>query len=219
MININLIPKDLIPKKRNFLPHLAITALAVILLLWYGGSIVKTYAEKKSKEERIQFLKQEISKLDFVEEKLKEQQRQKALVADKEKAVSQITSNRTIWAYELRLLAGLIPPKAWIDKLELAQNKRMILVEAKNPKAGQKGQPDMITKRESQTYSVLRITGYALSPSREEGISLIGELISNMRNDENFSLRFLDPEMRTIERKDYEGETVMKFVIECEIAS
>ena len=218
MIDINLIPKDLIPKKRNFLPHLILAALAVILLSLYGSSLAITYAELGSKDGEIQSLKNDIAKLDYVVEQLDELQQQKNLVEDKEKAVNQITSGRTVWSHELYILAGLMPKEIWLEKLELSSRRRPVTVVVPNPKAGQKGQPDTLSKIELRSFPALRITGYALSPHREKGVSLVGELIANMKSNEVFSMRFISPEMRTIERKDYRDETVMKFVMDCEIA-
>lgn len=218
MININLIPKELIPKRRNFIPHLAIVALAIILLSWYGSSLLITYAQIGSKEAEIQSLKIEIAKLDDVVERLEEQQRQKKLVEDKEKAVRQITSGRTLWSHALHVTAGLVPKEIWLDKLEMSTRRRPVTVRVPNPNAGKPDQPPTLTKTELRAFPALRITGYALSPHREKGVSLVGEFISNMENDEIFSMRFVTPEMRTIEREDYEDETVMEFVMDCEIA-
>ena len=218
MIDINLIPKELIPKKRNFLPHLIMAALAVILLSLYGSSLAITYAELGSKDGEIESLKSDIAKLDYVVARLDELQQQKNLVQDKERAVNQITSGRTVWSHELYTLAGLMPRDIWLEKVELSSRRRPVTVIVPNPKAAQKGQPETLSKTELRSFPALRITGYALSPHRERGVSLVGELIDNMKNDEIFSMRFVSPEMRTIERKDYSDETVMKFVMDCEIA-
>jgi Tfp pilus assembly protein PilN len=218
MIDINLIPKELIPKKRNFLPHLVLAALAVILLSLYGSSMAITYAELGSKESEIQALNADIAKLDYVVARLDELQQQKNLVEAKEKAVHQITSGRTVWSHELHTLASLVPKDMWLEKVELSSRRRPVTVVVPNPKANQKGQPPTLSKVELRSFPALRITGYALSPHRERGVSLVGELIANMKNDEIFSMRFISPEMRTIERKDYRDETVMKFVMDCEIA-
>jgi len=218
MIDINLIPKELIPKKRNFLPHLILAALAVILLSLYGSSLAITYAELGSKDGEIQSINNDIAKLGNVVERLDELQQQKNLVEDKEKAVNQITYGRTVWSHELYILAGLMPKEIWLETVELSSRRRPVTVIVPNPRAGQKGQPDTLSKIELRSFPALRISGYALSPHRERGVSLVGELISNMKNDEIFSMRFTSPEMRTIERKDYRDETVMKFVMDCEIA-
>jgi hypothetical protein len=69
-----------------------------------------------------------------------------------------------------------------------------------------------------KAFPALRMTGFALSPRREKGLNLIGELIRNIKRDEVFSLRFIAPEIRSIERQAYQEETVMKFIMDCEIA-
>jgi Tfp pilus assembly protein PilN len=218
MIDINLIPKSLIPKKRNFLPHLVIAAIAVILLSWYGSSLAISYAELASKDGQIASLEEDIAKLDYVVERLNELNRQKKLVEDKEKAVNQITSGRTIWSHELYVLSGLVPKDIWLEKVELSSRRRPVTVTVPNPKAHVQGEPPTLTKTEVRSFPALRITGYALSPRREEGVRLVGEFINNMKIDETFSLRFVNPEMRTIERKEFREEIVMKFVMDCEIA-
>ena len=218
MIDINLIPKELIPRKRNILPHLVIAALAIILLSWYGSSLAVTYAELGSKEGEIQSLKEDIADLGDVVERLEELQWQKKLVEDKEKAVRQITSGRTVWSHELYVLAGLVPKEIWLEKVELSARRRPVTVTVPNPNAGKQGQPATLTKTQLRSFPALRITGYALSPHREKGVRLVGDFISNMKNDEIFSMRFVSPEMRTIEREEYQNETVMKFIMDCEIA-
>ena len=108
--------------------------------------------------------------------------------------------------------------KEWLDEINMSTRKRPVTVEVANPNR-KPGEPETITKTVIQSFPALRMTGFALSPKREKGVSLIGEFIRNVKQDEEFSMRFIAPEMRSIERKKFNDQTVMKFVMDCEIAN
>lgn len=217
MINVNLLPRELVPKKRNFLPYVAVAALAGVLFLWYGSSLATSFSELGTSKAELKGLQDDIAKLEDVVAQVKQLEQEKQLVTQKENAVAQITSGRTVWSHELYVLAGLIPDGVWLDQLGLSTRRRPVTVDVPNPNRGA-GQPPTIKKTVVQSFPALRASGFALSPHREKGLSLVGELIHSMKTDETFSKRFVEPEMRSIERQDFRDETVMKFVMDCEIA-
>ncbi|RJP64272.1 MAG: hypothetical protein C4532_19440 [Candidatus Abyssobacteria bacterium SURF_17] len=216
MIRINLLPKELVPKKRNFLPHVAIAALAALLLLWYSGGLVATYAELSRSKDELAQLREDIAKLEDVVNQVKQLEQDKLLLSQKEQAVAQITTGRTVWSHELYVLADLVPQGMWLDHVSLSSRRRPVTVEVPNPNT-QPGQPRTIQKTVIQSFPALRLTGYALSPDRERGLELVGQLINNIKQHEVFSKRFIWPEMRSIERQAFKEHTVMKFVMDCEI--
>lgn len=218
MIKINLLPKDLVPKKRTFLPHMAVIGLAVVLFIWFGGSVIATYTELSAKKREFAKLQKELDGLKDVVAQVNQLEREKQLLSKKEQAVIQITTGRTVWAHELYILAKLMPDEIWLEHVDLSSRKRPVTVEVPNTNRTP-GQPPTIKKIVVQSFPALRLTGYALSPQREKGVELVGDLIRNMKSDEVFSKRFVSPEMVSIERQKYKNETVMKFVMDCEIAS
>ncbi len=218
MIKINLLPKDLLPKKRNFLPHVAVAVLAAILLVYFGGSVAATYSELNAKKREFAKLQNELAQLKDVVAQVKQLEQEKQLLSKKEQAVIQITAGRTVWSHELYVLAGLVPDEIWLEHVDLSSRKRPVTMEVPNTNRSP-GQPPTIKKIVVQSFPALRLTGYALSPQREKGVELVGDLIRNMKSDEIFSKRFVSPEMLSIERQQYKNQTVMKFVMDCEISS
>lgn len=217
MIKINLIPKELVPKKRNFVPHLAVAAVAGILFIWFAGSLYATFTTLRVNKGHLKGLEQELVQLQDAVDQVKLLEKEKELLSQKEQAVEQITSGRTAWSHELFVMAGLVPEGIWLDHVNLSTRRRPVTVQAPNPNR-QPGQPATIEKTVVQSFPALRLTGYALSPHREKGLELVGKLINNIKNDDVFSKRFVSPELSTIERQDFCGNTVMKFVMDCEIA-
>jgi Tfp pilus assembly protein PilN len=217
MIRINLLPKEFLPKKRSLAPHLAVAALAVVLFLWFGSSLAATYSELSAKSNELIAIQGELSQLEDIVKQVKQLEQDQMLVSDKEKAIQQITAGRTVWSHELYALAGLVPQEIWLEQLSLSTRRRPVTVETPNPNRSS-GQPATIKSVVVQSFPALRITGYALSPQRERGVELVGEFIRGMKQDEAFSKRFVSPEMISIERQDYKDQTVMKFVVDCEIA-
>jgi Tfp pilus assembly protein PilN len=216
MIRINLLPKNLVPKKRNFLPHVAIAVLAAVLLLFYSGGIVATYSELNQSKDELAQLRDELTKLEDVVKQVRQLEQDKLLLSQKEQAVAQITSGRTLWSHELYVLADLVPQGMWLDHVSLSSRRRPVTVEVPNPNT-QPGQPRTVQKTVVQSFPALRLTGYALSPDRERGLELVGQLINNIKQDDIFSRRFIWPEMLSIERQEFKEHTVMKFVVDCEI--
>ena len=217
MIKINLIPKELVPKKRNFLPHVAVAVLAGLLLLWFGSSLAASYAELENSKAHLKYLEEELVKLEDAVAQVKQLEQEKMLLSQKEKAVEQITSGRTVWSHELYVMAGLVPEGIWLERVDMSTRRRPVTVQVPNPNR-QPGQPPTIEKTVVQSFPALRLSGYALSPHREKGLELVGKLIYNIKIDNVFSTRFVAPELKSIERGEFYDSTVMKFVMDCEIA-
>jgi Tfp pilus assembly protein PilN len=216
MIKINLIPRGLVPKKRSYLPHVAVAALAVLLLSWFGNSLASTYSELDRSRNQLGALQEEMSGLQDAVAQVKQLEMEKALLTQKEQAVVQITSGRTVWSHELYILSGLVPNGIWLERVNISSRRRPVTVQVPNPNRNP-GQPPTVEKIVIQSFPALRLSGYALSPHREKGLELVGSLITNMNMDEVFSKRFISPELRSIERQEFKEHTVMKFVMDCEI--
>jgi hypothetical protein len=213
MISINLLPKKFVPKKRNFIPHMAIVALAALLFLWFGNSLATTYSALGDSQEELRRLREDLAKVEDAVKQVKQLEQDKLLLSQKEQAVAQITTGRTVWSHELYVLAGLVPNDIWLEQVSMSSRRRPVTVMVPNSR---RGQPP-VEKTVIQAFPAIRFTGYALSPRREKGVELVGEFIRNMKDDETFSRRFISPEMLSINRNEYEEQTVMKFVVDCEI--
>ncbi len=217
MINVNLLPRELIPKKRNIIPHIAMAGLAVVLFIWYGTTLATMSIKLSRGQNDLRAINSDIAKLDEVVKQVERLEQEKLLVSKKQQAVEHMMAGRTLWSHELHSLAGLVPEGVWLDKIGLGTRRRPVTMEVPNPNR-KPGQPPTIQKTVVKAFPALQMTGFAVSPRREEGLSLVGEFIANMKSDETFSLRFVSPEMRSIERERYENRTVMRFIMDCEIA-
>jgi hypothetical protein len=216
MINVNLLPKELIPKQRNLIPHLLIAGLAVVMFISYGTSLATKAVRINGGKENIAALESDIARLDDVVKQVERLEREKLVVFKKRQAVDQIMSGRTMWSHDLYTLASLVPEGVWLDQVGLGTRRRPVTEEVPNPNR-KPGQPPTITKTVIKAFPALELKGYAVSPQREKGLNLVGEFLRNVKQDDVFSLRFIDPEMRSITRELYENHTVMKFVMDCEI--
>ena len=72
MIIINLLPKELVPKRRNFVPHLVIAGIAVVLFFWFGGSLAASFSELNARQNDLAGLKEDLAKLDDVVKQVKQ---------------------------------------------------------------------------------------------------------------------------------------------------
>ena len=216
MIHISLLPPELVPKRRNVLPYVAVAGLAVVFTLWIISSVLGVQSQRKQKTAQRDQLRIELDSyadaVHQVELLIEEQER----FASKEEAIGEITAGRTVWSHEMYQLAGLVPEEIWLREMKLGHRRRVVMVEKPNPNRARGAPPTIITS-EARQFPALVLTGYALSPYREEGVRLVGEFITNIKQDSEFTLRFRNPEMKMIERRDFEGETVMQFVMDVEI--
>jgi len=218
MINVNLLPRNLIPRQRNLIPHLVVGGLAIVLLIWYGSTLATMSIKLSRSEQNLEAINIDIAKLDDVVRQVRQLEQEKLYVSKKEDAVEQMMSGRTLWSNELCTLADIVPKGVWLDEIAISSRRRPVTVEVPNPNR-KPGQPPTIEKTVVQAFPALRMTGYALSSKREKGLNSIGAFIRNIKGDEEFSLRFIAPEMRSIERQQISKQTVMKFVMDCEIAN
>jgi hypothetical protein len=183
----------------------------------YGSNMtIKLVKLSRAKDDLVS-IEQEIAKLQEVVNQVEQLEIEKQIASKKEEAVRQIMTGRTLWSHELRVLADLVPDGVWLQEVKIGTRKRPVTEMVPNPNRSP-GQPPTIEKTVVKPFPALRITGYALSPRREKGLSLIGEFIRNTKTDDVFSMRFISPEMRSIDRDIYADQTVMKFVMDCEIA-
>lgn len=216
MIHINLLPAALIPKRRNILPYAAVAMLAVMFTGWIVSAQLAVRAERKHKTATRTALQAELDSyaetVRQVQNLIAEQDR----LAQKETAIAEITAGRTVWSHDMYTLAALVPEEIWLRDMRLGERRRPVMVEKPNPNSA-RGQPPTITVPEIRTFPAIVLTGYALSPYREEGVRLVGELITNMKQDDTFATHFVEPEMKTIERERFEDHTVMQFVMDVEI--
>lgn len=217
MININLLPKELIPKQRNFIPYIVLVGIAAVMVIMFGTQVLIKSVQLGNRHEDLVAIEGEISNLQDIVSQVEQLQQEKLLVSKKEDAVEKIMVGRTLWSYELYTLAGLVPEGVWLDEIKISTRRRPVTMQVPNTNR-KPGQPPMIEKTVVKSFPALRMTGYALSPQREKGLSLIGEFIRNVKTDEVFSLRFIAPEMRSIDRDRYMDQTVMRFVMDCEIS-
>jgi Tfp pilus assembly protein PilN len=217
MITINLLPKELIPKQRNFIPYILIAGLAAVLFIMYGTRLTIMSINLSRGHETLRRYEADIGKLDDVVRQVEQLEMEKQIVTKKEDAVELIMTGRTLWSHELRTLADLVPEGVWLEEVKISSRKRPVTETVPNPNRSP-GQPPTIQKTIVKSFPALRMTGYALSPQREKGLSLIGEFLRNTKKDDIFSMRFISPEMRSINRERFNEQTVMKFVMDCEIA-
>jgi hypothetical protein len=162
-------------------------------------------------------IEQDIAKLQEVVDQVEQLEIEKQIASNKEEAVKQIMTGRTLWSHELRVLADLVPEGVWLEEVKISTRKRPVTIMVPNQNRSP-GQPPTVEKTVVQSFPALRMTGYALSPRRETGLSLIGEFLRNTKTDDVFSMRFISPEMRSIDRERFADQTVMRFVMDCEIA-
>lgn len=216
MIHINLLPPELVPKRRNIVPYVLVVFLAAGLTLALLNSYWGVQRERARLETERDRVQAELDSYAATVEKVELLMAQQDRLALKEEAIREITAGRTAWSHELYELSWLVPEEIWLQEMTIGERRRSVMVEKPNPNR-QPGAPPTITVAEIRSFPALVFTGYALSPYREEGVRLVGQFISHIKQDPEFATRFVDPEMRTIERKDFEGKTVMQFVMDVEI--
>lgn len=216
MIHINLLPDALIPKRRNVVPYVGVGAVAVVMVLWLITAQLSVRGERK----RALVLRTELqTELDSYAETLRQVEllvAEQDRLSQKETAIQEITAGRTVWSHELHELATLVPGQIWLNDMKLGERTRTVPVQQPNPNTAA-GQPLTITVMQSRSFPAVMLQGYALSPYREEGVRLVGEFITNIKEDPEFAVHFADPEMRTIERREFEDHTVMYFTMDVEI--
>jgi len=218
MIHINLLPAELIPKQRNIAPYVAVGVFAIVgtlFLMFSFLGVQRMRAEKLG--QRVQ-LENELRSYDDEIAAVEKLRARDAQLSEKEEAIDQITAGRTVWSHEMLELAGLVPERIWLSEMRLSERRRAVEVEKPNPNRSA-GAPPTIKTTEIRSFPALAFTGYALSPYREEGVSLVGAFIQNMKDDTEFSLHFVEPEMKTIERDEFADEVVMRFTMDVELGS
>lgn len=205
MIEINLMPKELIKKKVE-LPSLSILPVVIAILAVHlilavsanlkAGSLVNL--EKKW---------QEIAPENEKAEKIKSELTSFRNMID---AIGELIQGRTSWGKKLSDLSDAMIPGVWLNKLWLEQKIIVEKFEPKNVPDGVESQP--LTRK--KIIKSLHIEGSVIATGGEETAE-IGRFIRSLKNNAAFFADFKDIEATSIQRSRLKELEVMDFELVC----
>lgn len=214
MITINLLPKHLRPVKRTPIPHILSILVLLAAIAAMGFVFVTVRAQLILERNELEGVKQEVANLQDVVDEYDQLLTEKARVAEKIKAIEEISSDRIIWSRQLYNLSRLAPDNLWYTEIAVATKKG----EKTEPMIGTDGkvvidpgtnQPRMRTV--TIDIPVLRVKGYVIETP--DGRLDTGSFARATENDEEFSALFQFEPPR-VEDTVYEGYRVREFTFE-----
>ncbi|MFO7976042.1 MAG: hypothetical protein R6V12_15565 [Candidatus Hydrogenedentota bacterium] len=214
MITINLLPKHMRPVKRTPVPHILSILVLVAAIVAMGFVFVAARAQLMVVRNDLAGVTQELADLQDVVDEYDQLLKEKARVADKIKAIEEISSDRIIWSRQLYNLSRLAPDNLWYTEITVATKKG----EKSEPMVDSDGKVvvDPKTKQprmRSVTINIpiLRVKGYVIETP--DGRLDTGSFARAAENDEEFSSLFQFEPPR-VEDTVYEGYRVREFTFE-----
>ena len=215
MINVNLLPPELRPVRKNPMPYIGVTIAGAVVIIALLSIFMVNQRAVANKEDELEGLKGELERVRESAEKVKELEAKEVSIAAKDKAIKEITADRIVWSEQLYYLARLMPDDVWLKDVEVETKTRKVMVP--NPDADKEGQPPM--KSKVVQYQSLTLTGYALSDKEEMGVNLVGVFVRAIENDPDFTRYFKSPEPRLLKDEEFAGINVKEFEVNCEIVT
>jgi len=224
MIEINLLPQEMRKKEPRFksidlgeidfknlpLKNIAIVAAVVLiglhLLLFVSGA----YSKSKITDFTKKYSSIEAQNKDALS--LKEQV---DLIHRKVAAIDELMVKRFAWSKKLNDLSDSVTPGIWIASLEYNEklSERSIQLIQKST-GGKDKAPAPKKSTEKMMLKNLIISGYASSMG-EQGTSLIGKFIQNLKDNPGFYADFYEIELGSIRAEKIKDQEVMSFKLTC----
>ncbi|MEA3364990.1 MAG: hypothetical protein U9Q79_05060 [Candidatus Hydrogenedentes bacterium] len=214
MITINLLPKHLRPVKRTPIPHILSILVLVAAVVAMGLVFVTVRAQLIVVRNQLAGVNQELGELQGIVDEYDQLLKEKARVADKIKAIEEISSDRIIWSRQLYNLSRLAPDNLWYTEIAVATKKG----QKTEPMIGQDGKVvlDPATKQPRMgtvniDIPVLRVSGYVIETP--DGRLDTGSFARATEKDEEFFALFQFEPPR-VQDTVYEGYRVREFTFE-----
>ena len=215
MINVNLLPPELRPVQKSLVPYMIVGIGGAVVLVALLSGFMANRARLVNKEVELGEIDAQLQRVRQSAQKVIELEAQQANIAAKNKAITEITSDRIVWSEQLFYLAKLMPDDIWLKDIEVVHKTRTETVNIPNAK---EGEPK--TKQVVVPYKSLKLLGYALSYKEEMGVNLVGVLVEAIEKDkENFGIYFTNPEPRLVKDEEFGGVRVKEFEINCEFVA
>jgi Tfp pilus assembly protein PilN len=115
-------------------------------------------------------------------------------------AIDELTGKRFSWAKKLNALSDSVTQGIWLSELDYDERPAALARAVKGKAAGMPGR--------------LVMNGYAAGIG-EQGASLVGKFIKNLRENEAFYADFSDIDLVSVKSDKVEGQEVMSFKISC----
>lgn len=198
MIEINLLPEELRPKRTSSIDFsqvlqakvvFIIVGCAVALHLLLIGVGLMNNKRVNAMRLKWQGLTSKSKEIERLQKELKE-------VKQKVPLIEQLIENRVCWAQKLSQASNLIVSGLWLSEFSVRAEKEDL-----------PGQGEQMVK-------MLTIRGSAASRTKDEP-ALIGIFMQNLKDDPSFSADFSDIELGPIRKRMIKDTEVMDFVLFC----
>ncbi len=214
MIRVNLLPSDLRPVERTLVPVLGSIAVTVLILALAALNGLGLGSQISTQNEQLVQIQKELDDKDLRDalEAVDDLERKKKGLADRAQAVGTIVQDQTIWSEKLMHLARIVPEDVWLKEVEV-----ITVYDVEQQLVQKPGVKELQMEEVRIPRLALKVTGYVL-PKEGSGIQKLGEFISNIENDPDFSTRFTAPEGWDFENADFQRNIPVKtFTIECKM--
>lgn len=211
MIEINLVPEELLRKRRAFkMPDITLAFMPMLIgiigfVILMHLVLVLTLKIKTSSYERMtkewEELKPQKKSVELAREK-------KAETKNKVNAIESLMARNILWSKKLNQLSDLIVPGIWFTSISI--DRKVVIVEpSKAPQAGIKR---FASERTYIPY--LKIKGEVSSLYGEE-LAIIATFINELKNDNDFFSNFSNIELGSTELHSIGEIEVTAFNINC----
>ncbi|MBN3038667.1 MAG: hypothetical protein JW869_04530 [Candidatus Omnitrophica bacterium] len=200
MIEINLLPSELRPKKKlpiDFdISNIFQAKLVVVILVGIVLLHLLLHAAGVLSNRRLVGLQAQWSQMTSKNQEIQKLQNELAAVNKKIPMIEQLMEKRILWAEKLNRVSDLLVSGVWLDEFSIREE----VVESR-------GRTEITTK-------YLLISGSAASRTQDEP-ALIGIFMQNLKDDPAFAKDFKEIELGPIRKRLIEQTEVMDFTLIC----
>jgi Tfp pilus assembly protein PilN len=184
MITINLLPVE--SKKKNY-QWVAQSLLILGLLIIFAGVVgvhIFLRTSLAGEKNRIKDLDAKIEVMKPQVEDVLNLEHREAILQTKAQIINELVINRKEWAPNLHELAGLLPERAWLEKLYMDQEIKTITLPTPTPSTGRAGRTATYAQTKSYIIEYLMLDG--VTDDLGNTTAVVGQFMSNIENSELF---------------------------------
>lgn len=202
MITINLLPKELRPRRKITIPAKCMTFIAggiVVILIFIHILVAMMINREKGK---LAFLKKEYERIKPEYERVLKLKSDKENLEAKIALMDKLMAQRLLWSKKLNQLSDLMPPNVWLSSLSIISR----------PEKQTVGGKEVTIDRKK-----LLIRGKTYSGKGEKMLGQQGDFMRRIEGHEAFFKDFENVEFISTERETIGQAEIMKFEFTCQL--
>lgn len=184
MITINLLPKERRKVASNLLFNLGVLGVSLALIVLSVGGAFAVHLAVLGLNSQLRHVDRELDDRAEVLDLVAQLEEYKKILDQKEEVIDTLVRGRIKWGRKLWELAQLVPPKVWLERMQL--ETKIVKEKIRPPETTTGSSRRQATAPQFREIRTDYLHIYAVTHDLEKKSSIIGDFIDQIRSNESF---------------------------------